>query len=677
MRRSHPTLTRLCAAACVIALLVTACGGGSTAATHAPTAQAGAATAAKTTTSAGAAGATSLSVDALSCDAFPGQDVLSAFQTVAPKTTFKEAKTQTNSTGVLACDYELSAHESAGDHTVSLVVKMDDAVFTGDPTHDLSVNKDGFDKNRDNAIQNDVKGDATSDTQTIIVPATDLGSEAYFNDYFTRNSADHTNEAVRSYLSVLRANSPYLIDFDLSYSPLSEVGSNPGLSADADPFQNAAVHTMLTAVAQVFLATIDAAVLHPPVASTTGPTPTTVAGATSVPSGSGSGTTPLPEAKVKLRVVNLYTPAGQSAGTPVDAYFQRDASPSPQPGVDTPDIAAVAYGTASDYANVPDLVDSSVMVYTPGATETLAFQNFDGGNTGRYTLVLANGTDGQVTWQMFSELPTAAEVAQQQGLAAAPDGQALLVGDGIGLDRLTTVTGFTPGTADGCLAPEVQNGFNIPAGAGSVNYVSAPGAVQLAYYDALDSDCSQPPIVGPTAATLTAGERAYLLPFGDSKETLRLLVVPIPVLVGDPPLVALPTPTVTASVALPDACTLLSPDAVSAALGEPVTDTEGGADSGGCSWIGTHSSLGLGLQSDMDAATFAALMQGNGVTQSIDGLGDASYIVSDNTNRIFVLHGTTMLVLELQRHLDTGQDDASEDAGMLQSLAASVIAGLP
>ena len=165
----------------------------------------------------------------MSCDAFPGQDVLSAFQTVAPKTTFKEAKTQTNSTGVLACDYELSAHESAGDHTVSLVVKMDDAVFTGDPTHDLSVNKDGFDKNRDNAIQNDVKGDATSDTQTIIVPATDLGAEAYFNDYFTRNSADHTNEAVRSYLSVLRANSPYLIDFDLSYSPLSEVGSNPGL----------------------------------------------------------------------------------------------------------------------------------------------------------------------------------------------------------------------------------------------------------------------------------------------------------------------------------------------------------------------------------------------------------------------------------------------------------------
>ena len=264
------------------------------------------------------------------------------------------------------------------------------------------------------------------------------------------------------------------------------------------------------------------------------------------------------------------------------------------------------------------------MVYTPGATETLAFQNFDGGNTGRYTLVLANGTDGQVTWQMFSELPTAAEVAQQHGLAAAPDGQALLVGDGIGLDRLTTVTGFTPGTADGCLAPEVQNGFNIPAGAGSVNYVSAPGAVQLAYYDALDSDCSQPPIVGPTAATLTAGERAYLLPFGGSKETLRLLVVPIPVLAGDPPLVALPTPTVTASVALPDACTLLSPDAVLAALGEPVTDTEGGADSGGCSWIGTHSSLGLGLQSDMDAATFAALMQGNGVTQSIDGLGDAA-----------------------------------------------------
>ena len=57
---------------------------------------------------------------------------------------------------------------------------------------------------------------------------------------------------------------------------------------------------------------------------------------------------------------------------------------------------------------------------------------------------------------MYSELPTAAEVAQQRGLAAAPDGQALLVGDGIGLDRLTTITGFTLGTADGCLAPEMQ-----------------------------------------------------------------------------------------------------------------------------------------------------------------------------------------------------------------------------
>ena len=181
---------------------------------------------------------------------------------------------------MLVCDYELSAHENAGDHTLSLAVKMDDSMFTGDPSHDQSVNKDGFDKNRDNAIQNDVKGDATSDTQTIIVPATGLGDEAYFNDYFTRNSDDHTNESVRSYLSILRDNAPYLIDLDLSYSPRSEVGSNPGLSADADPFQNAAVHTMLTAVAQGFLTKIDAAVLHPPVAATTAPTPTTAAGAT-------------------------------------------------------------------------------------------------------------------------------------------------------------------------------------------------------------------------------------------------------------------------------------------------------------------------------------------------------------------------------------------------------------
>ena len=316
------------------------------------------------------------------------------------------------------------------------------------------------------------------------------------------------------------------------------------------------------------------------------------------------------------------------------------------------------------------------MVYAAGGTETLAFQNFDGGNTGRYTLVLANGTDGQITWQMFSELPSATEIAEQHGLAAAPDGQALLVGDGIGLDRLTTVTGFTLGTAAGCLTPEVQNGFNIPAGAGSVNYVSAPGDVQLAYYDSLDSDCSQPPIISPVAATLTAGERAYVLPFGASLQTLQLLIVPIPVLDGDPPLATLPTPTVTASVALPDPCTLLPPDAVASALGEAVIDTEGGADSGGCSWIGANSSLGLGMQTDMDATTFAALLQGSGVAPTVDDGGDTSYLLSDPTNRIFVLHGTTMLTLELSRHLDTGQDDPAEDAGILQSLAATVVAGL-
>lgn len=187
------------------------------------------------------------------CDSFPAAELLAAIQTVAPATTAGHvvAQAAANEFGsALACQYFFAANLSPGYDPSSLegqnavfIVMVKDKSIRGLPTPQ-SVREE-FARAKEQA-KSSAKGDSTSDIQSLFLPASGLGDDAYFDDYFTRMSGVTGNES--SDLNVLRGSLPMSVDIDLSYGALPPVPEQAG-----DPFQNDMRHAMIAAFAKVVL----------------------------------------------------------------------------------------------------------------------------------------------------------------------------------------------------------------------------------------------------------------------------------------------------------------------------------------------------------------------------------------------------------------------------------------
>jgi hypothetical protein len=188
-----------------------------------------------------------------SCDSFPAAELLAAIQTVAPATTAGHVVAQAAADefgSALACQYYFAANLSAGHDPSSLegqnvvfIVMLKDKSIHGLPTPQ-SV-RDEFAREREQA-RSGAKGDATSDIQSVFLPASGLGDDAYFDDYYTRMSGVTANES--SDLVVLRGSLPMSLDIVMNYSALPPVPEQTG-----DPFQNDMRHAMIAAFAKVVL----------------------------------------------------------------------------------------------------------------------------------------------------------------------------------------------------------------------------------------------------------------------------------------------------------------------------------------------------------------------------------------------------------------------------------------
>lgn len=187
------------------------------------------------------------------CDSFPAAELLAAVQTVAPGTTAGHVVAQSLADqfgSALSCSYYFAANLTPGHDPSSLegqnvvfIVQLRDESIQGVPTPQFV--RDDFAKQRDQR-KNSASGDSTSDIQSLFLPASGLGEDAYFDDYFTRMNGITANE--RSELFVLRGSLPMSVDIDMNYAALLPVPEQSG-----DPFQNDMRHPMIAAFAKVVL----------------------------------------------------------------------------------------------------------------------------------------------------------------------------------------------------------------------------------------------------------------------------------------------------------------------------------------------------------------------------------------------------------------------------------------
>jgi hypothetical protein len=203
-------------------------------------------------------------------------------------------------------------------------------------------------------------------------------------------------------------------------------------------------------------------------------------------------------------------------------------------------------------------------------------------------------------------------------------------------------------------------------------YVANPGWLQVAWFGPTDTDCTLAPVIAPVSITVAAGDRMLVVGYGTSTSSLHLAKVSIPVLPGDPALVAVPTPTTVATTLTADPCSLFSKDEAATALGAPVSDSTGDKGAGTCSYAAGTAKLDVALQSDITKEAFDTLRSAATGAQTVAGLGDQAYLMTGPAS-IVVLKGSTLLAIGLDHHADSGPDDPNVDAPLLKSLAAEAM----
>ena len=248
-----PIFARMIAVVGALAFLMAGCGGSTKTVTPPAGVPTGGTAVHGGSTAAGALGGHT--ADTYTCDSFPATDVLAAVQTAAPKTTAGSFKTERagDKYGPLQCIYQLQSNLKSGiDPSVAADVEIEitltDEVIDGVPAYHFI--KEGFDK-ESARLHAAAKGDASSDIQSLFVPVSGIGAEAYFDDYFTRDAG--INRQVRSDMKILRSSLPVTVKVNLSYGPQPD-SSIPVPAVATDPFQNDTRHMVVEAVAKFVLA---------------------------------------------------------------------------------------------------------------------------------------------------------------------------------------------------------------------------------------------------------------------------------------------------------------------------------------------------------------------------------------------------------------------------------------
>ena len=383
----------------------------------------------------------------------------------------------------------------------------------------------------------------------------------------------------------------------------------------------------------------------------------------------------------KVRVVNLYAPADHPQGAVLDGFTEGQLIAANAPGTGTPTFGSFAYGTVSDYLGVDPSKVGDVAFFVHGQPGQIASANIDGSVASRYTLIMYANDQGSASFGAFNETPTETDVAQNfpGSLSAPPDGQALIVADGGPLQYIKSRDSYNLGEpGKGCFALQVPDGpndgqTNIPSG-GSLNYVADPGTHQIAYFNSVDSTCSQAPAIGPVAVTLAAGDRTYVVGYGTGPSSLKLMNIPVATFKGDPALVPGPTTSTAAPVSAVDPCSVITTDQAAGALGAPVDGSTPDTGQGTCTFTAGVVTLTIAIQSGMTKAGFDLLTQ-SPTAQPIAGIGDQAVLTS-NPVSIIVLKGTTMFAVVLDHHTDSGSDDPSVDNPLIEQIAKDAAAAL-
>ena len=383
----------------------------------------------------------------------------------------------------------------------------------------------------------------------------------------------------------------------------------------------------------------------------------------------------------KVRVVNLYAPADHPQGAVLDGFTEGQLIAANAPGTGTPTFGTFAYGTVSDYLGVDPSTVGDVLFFVHGQPTQIASANIDGSVASRYTLIIYANDQGNASSGAFNETPTATDVAQNfpGSLSAAPDGKALIVADGGPLQYIGSRDGYNLGEpGKGCFALQVPDGpnngqSNIPTG-GSLNYVADPGTHQIAYFNSVDSNCSQAPAIGPVTVKLAAGDRTYIVGYGTSPSSLKLMNIPVATFDGDPALVPGPTTSTSAPVSAVDPCSLINNDQAAIALGAPVDGSAADTAQGTCIYTAGVVTLTIAVQSDTTKEGFDLLTKSPGA-RPVDGIGDEAVLTTDPVG-IIVLKGTTMFAIALDHHTDSGSDDPTVDNPLIEQIAKDAVAAL-
>ena len=197
--------------------------------------------------------------------------------------------------------------------------------------------------------------------------------------------------------------------------------------------------------------------------------------------------------------------------------------------------------------------------------------------------------------------------------------------------------------------------------------------MQVAYFDSQDGKCTGTPLIGPIPVTVAPGDRAYVIAFGATTDALRLTSLAIPVLAGDPPLVA-SIPTTVARSTGPNPCSLVTSDEAAAALGAAVTDTKPDTDQGACEIKAGDASLQVRVETGNAATVFDAVRSAATAPQPVTGIGDRGFTTTDPANAIVILSGETMVAIGMSRSPTGGPaDDPNQDQPILRDLVTKAI----
>lgn len=225
------------------------------------------------------AAAKDVSVDSLTCDAFPSADLDAALGTVAAGRTLVEVKVKEQGGGRLDCEAFYPPQSSAAPASevsgVSISV-MDGYYDEGGyvPASARDRVQADFLKEKERRAGETFATDAPY--RDVLTEAPDFGADSYYQDTLYRDSADGQAGAIRSELFVLREKLPFVVVVNIT---------RPNTKAQGDEFSMAEFrHTAVAELTKVVITKVEAALQNPTAVS-----PSAAPGSSALPFGLTKG----------------------------------------------------------------------------------------------------------------------------------------------------------------------------------------------------------------------------------------------------------------------------------------------------------------------------------------------------------------------------------------------------